>query len=184
MKTLPTELTIVERAIAFAVRAHAGQYRKDSAAPYVVHPVEVLKRVADLGITDPEMLAAAALHDVVEDTGVELPEIEAEFGPRVARWVDELSYEPDKDGSKADYMASFGSSSVEALVLKLCDRAANVDDYGRGRPGYVPAYSGKALSLYEAVDARGDEIRAAFGAALAERAAAESVRLRALAATD
>ena len=69
-------------------------------------------------------------------------------------------------------------------VLKLCDRAANVDDYGRGRPGYVPAYSGKALSLYEAVDARGDEIRAAFGAALAERAAAESVRLRALAATD
>ena len=83
---------LVERARQFAAEAHAAIHhvRRYSKEPYIVHPRAVAALVAQV-TDDAEVLAAAWLHDVVEDTPVELPQIEAEFGPRVARLVSDLT---------------------------------------------------------------------------------------------
>ena len=81
---LDTEL--LDRAIVFAVRAHAGTERRGKGFPYIVHPLEAVEIVATI-TPDQELLAAAALHDVVEDTDVTVEDIRAEFGERIASLV-------------------------------------------------------------------------------------------------
>ena len=77
---------LLDRAIVYAVRAHAGTERRGKGFPYIVHPMEAVAIVATM-TSDQELLAAAALHDTVEDTGVTVQDLEAEFGPRVASLV-------------------------------------------------------------------------------------------------
>src|SRR4051812_1144115 len=77
---------LISRAYETAADAHTGQTRK-SGEPYVTHPVAVAKIVAELGLDD-ATVAAALLHDVVEDTGISLVDIEHEFGADVAGIVD------------------------------------------------------------------------------------------------
>ena len=83
-KALNTEL--LDRAIIFAVRAHAGTERRGKGFPYIVHPMEAMEIVATM-TPDQELLAAAALHDTVEDTDVTVDQIRAEFGDRIANLV-------------------------------------------------------------------------------------------------
>jgi len=175
-----TQTPSIERAIEFALTQHSGQTRKGSGLPYIVHPIEVTKRLSDLGVQDAEVLCAAALHDVLEDGSAGRDEIEREFGERVARIVGELTFDESVQ-SKAEYMASFAERSVEALVIKLIDRACNVDDYARGRPEYAPVYAGKARALFAAVGARSAEIVGAFGETAAGALWAEATRLLGLA---
>ena len=76
---------MIEEAAAFAAQAHHGTFRKGTQIPYITHPMEAAVIVS--GFTDdPEMIAAALLHDVVEDTGVTEEEIRERFGSRVACW--------------------------------------------------------------------------------------------------
>src|SRR5687767_6655554 len=77
---------LLRRAYARAEQAHAGQVR-DSGAPYLAHPLEVAHILVEIG-SDAPTLAAGMLHDVVEDTSVDLETIQAEFGDEVARLVD------------------------------------------------------------------------------------------------
>ena len=77
------ENTMLERAISFAARAHAGQVRKGTSTPYILHPLEAAVICATI-TDDAEVLSAAVLHDVVEDTDATIEQIEAEFGSRVA----------------------------------------------------------------------------------------------------
>ena len=77
---------LLDRAIIFAVRAHAGTERRGKGFPYVIHPMEAMAIVATI-TPDPELLAAAALHDTVEDTDITLDVLRAEFGERVAKLV-------------------------------------------------------------------------------------------------
>ena len=77
---------LLDRAIRFAVRAHAGTERRGKGFPYIVHPMEAMSIVATL-TSDQELLAAAALHDVVEDTAFTAEDIRREFGDRVADLV-------------------------------------------------------------------------------------------------
>lgn len=86
---------LVDAALRFAARAHADQMRKGTDVPYIVHPVGVMLALLEAGETDPELLAAALLHDTVEDTGTPLEALRAQFGPRVAAIVQGCS-EPDK----------------------------------------------------------------------------------------
>ena len=79
-------LNLVSRAVIFAAAAHDGQVRKGTDIPYIVHPMEAAAIAAGL-TNDPEVIAAAVLHDVVEDTGTTKNELEAEFGSRVAELV-------------------------------------------------------------------------------------------------
>lgn len=80
------DTSLVDRAIVFAVNAHAGTERRGKGIPYIVHPLEAMAIVSTI-TADPELLAAAVLHDTVEDTGVTLEELRAEFGERVASLV-------------------------------------------------------------------------------------------------
>ena len=75
-----------ERAIQFATEAHGDQARKYCGSPYITHPIAVAKIVESVEHTE-EMVVAAILHDVVEDTPVTIDEIETEFGPVVAELV-------------------------------------------------------------------------------------------------
>jgi GTP diphosphokinase / guanosine-3',5'-bis(diphosphate) 3'-diphosphatase len=82
----PEKVAAIEKAYHFAVEAHAGQERK-SGGPYVEHPVQVARTLAELQL-DGSSLVAALLHDVPEDTGTPLSEIVTQFGPEVAKLVD------------------------------------------------------------------------------------------------
>ena len=75
-------MELVSEAIAFAVKAHDGMRRKKSEAPYILHPMEAAVIVGTM-TDDQNLIAAAALHDVVEDAGITLEEIKEKFGQRV-----------------------------------------------------------------------------------------------------
>ena len=78
------QLTLLDRAILFATKAHAGALRRDGHTPYILHCTEAAAIVATM-TQEQEVLAAAVLHDVVEDTAVTAETLEMEFGSRVAR---------------------------------------------------------------------------------------------------
>ena len=75
-------MELVSEAIAFAVKAHDGMRRKKSEVPYILHPMEAAVIVGTM-TDDQNLIAAAALHDVVEDAGITLEEIKEKFGQRV-----------------------------------------------------------------------------------------------------
>lgn len=81
---------ILEKALIFATDAHKGQFRKYTGDPYITHPIAVSKIVATI-TNDEDMIAAALLHDTVEDTEVTLQQIEENFGSRVALFVENLT---------------------------------------------------------------------------------------------
>lgn len=124
-------MTIVERAKIFATAAHTAvaQLRKYSGEPYIVHPAEVAGIVATVTHT-PEMLAAAWLHDVVEDTGVTNEVIRAEFGAEVAElvgWLTDVS-RPEQGNRairKAIDRAHSAMAPAEAQTIKLADLISN-----------------------------------------------------------
>lgn len=133
---------LVERARQFASAAHrgVGQLRKYTGQPYEVH----LKRVADIVARakgDPEMVAAAWLHDVVEDTPVTLDEVEREFGPGVRELVDALTdVSRPNDGNRAARKAidrdHLARAPARAQTVKLADLIDNCDDICRHNIGF------------------------------------------------
>jgi (p)ppGpp synthase/HD superfamily hydrolase len=129
------------RARVFAERAHAAveQVRKYTGEPYIVHPAEVAEIVRGVPHT-PEMLAAAWLHDAVEDTGVTLDEVKREFGDETAALVEMLTdVSRPEDGNraarKAIDRAHSASASPAAKTVKLADLISNsgtIVAYGKG----------------------------------------------------
>jgi myo-inositol-1(or 4)-monophosphatase len=79
-------MELVSEAITFAVKAHDGMRRKKSSVPYILHPMEAAVIVSTM-TDDPHLIAAAVLHDVVEDAGIPIEEIETKFGTRVRELV-------------------------------------------------------------------------------------------------
>ena len=86
MPNNPLDTSLLDRAIVFAVKAHAGTERRGKGFPYIVHPLEAMEIVSTI-TADQELLAAAVLHDTVEDTEVTEERIRQEFGDRVASIV-------------------------------------------------------------------------------------------------
>jgi (p)ppGpp synthase/HD superfamily hydrolase len=80
------ELPLYERAVIFAAAAHSGMTRKGSRIPYLSHPVEAAAIMAEM-TDDQELIAAAVLHDVIEDTDVTLQDLTSYFGERIAYYV-------------------------------------------------------------------------------------------------
>jgi (p)ppGpp synthase/HD superfamily hydrolase len=122
---------MVERARVFATAAHAavGQVRKYTFEPYIVHPAEVAKIVRDAGGSE-VMVAAAWLHDTVEDTGVTIETIRAEFGVEVAElvgWLTDVSRPEhgNRAHRKALDRAHSAAAPAEAQTVKLADLIAN-----------------------------------------------------------
>ena len=126
------------RAIDFAARKHRDQRRKDEeSSPYINHPISVSLLLAEIGgVSDPETLAAAILHDTLEDTLTTPDELEAAFGGRVRRIVEEVT--DDKSLAKAErkrrQIEHARSLSPEAVLIKLGDKIANVLDVTHSPP--------------------------------------------------
>jgi (p)ppGpp synthase/HD superfamily hydrolase len=122
---------LVEKARVFATASHAAvaQLRKYTNQPYIVHPAEVAKIVTRVSHT-PEMVAAAWLHDVVEDTGVTLEIVKAEFGQEVADlvgWLTDVSRpeQGNRATRKAIDRAHSAMAPAEAQTIKLADLISN-----------------------------------------------------------
>jgi GTP pyrophosphokinase len=132
------DVALIERAYAAADKAHAGQLRK-SGEPYITHPVAVAQILADLGIGS-KTLAAALLHDTVEDTAYTLDELRAEFGDEIAMLVDgvtkldKLKYGDSAQAETVRKMVVAMSKDIRVLVIKLADRLHNARTWG-----FVPA---------------------------------------------
>lgn len=107
-------MELVSEAIAFAVRAHDGMRRKKSELPYILHPMEASVIVSTM-TADQNLIAAAALHDVVEDAGITVEEIEARFGKRVRELVESETEDKRADLPPADTWRIRKEESLEAL---------------------------------------------------------------------
>jgi len=123
---------VVEKARVFATAAHAAaaQLRKYTNEPYIVHPNEVAQIVDSVEGATAEMVAAAWLHDVVEDTGVTLEIIKAEFGAEIADlvgWLTDVSRpeQGNRATRKAIDRAHTAMASAEAQTIKLADLISN-----------------------------------------------------------
>ncbi|QEO10145.1 RelA/SpoT family protein [Protaetiibacter larvae] len=128
------DLTIVERAYSAAERAHDGQTRR-SGEPYITHPVAVAQILADLGI-GPKTIAAALLHDTVEDTEYTLDMLRADFGDEIAMLVDgvtkldKLKYGDSAQAETVRKMVVAMSKDIRVLIIKLADRLHNARTWG------------------------------------------------------
>lgn len=129
----PLDTSLLDRAIIFAVKAHAGTERRGKGFPYIVHPLEAVEIVATI-TPDQELLAAAALHDVVEDTDVSVDEIRAEFGDRIATLVaaesdtfeEGVSEEDSWHSRKRAAIERLASASHDAKIVALGDKLSNM----------------------------------------------------------
>lgn len=129
----PLNTELLDRAIVFAVHAHAGTERRGKGFPYIVHPLEAVEIVATM-TADQELLAAAALHDVIEDTSVTKEELEQAFGERIASLVaaesdtfeSGVSEEDSWHDRKRAAIERLAAASHEAKMVALGDKLSNM----------------------------------------------------------
>ena len=160
MANKPLNTELLDRAIIFAVKAHAGTERRGKGYPYIVHPLEAVEIVSTM-TKDQELLAAAALHDTVEDTDVTVDQIRAEFGPRVAELVaaesDQfeagVSEEDSWHARKKAAIDRLAKASRDAKIVALGDKLSNMRAIARDY-----AVQGDALwNLFHAKDPKDHE---------------------------
>ena len=167
---------MLDQAIATAVKCHSRQWRKHVVhghrLPYVVHPIEVMKTVWAWGAGAPDILAIAVLHDALEDSSITPKQLARSFGDEIARAVQELSFDPENDGNKDEYIKRFSEASVPALVVKLADRYCNMKDHVTTDSARLKAYRKKSAGLLHIMQQRLPEISRRFGSGVAKAIAA------------
>lgn len=146
------DYSIIQEAIDFANEAHRGVNRKGVAIPYVTHVMEVYKIVFNMGVRCPYILAAAILHDIIEDTKYRYEDLKDKFGREVADYVQECSRIVEGEETlkvKYEFMQTFKDKSLGSVIIKIADRYVNTMDYYReGREIYAAWYSLQAYPLY------------------------------------
>ena len=133
MANNPLDTSLLDRAIIFAVNAHSGTERRGKGFPYIVHPMEAVEIVATM-TSDQELLAAAVLHDTVEDTDVTIGRLREEFGDRVASIVEAesdtfqegVSEEDSWHDRKKAAMERLASASLDVKMVALGDKLSNM----------------------------------------------------------
>ena len=151
---------MLDRAIEFATQAHQGQYRKYTAEPYITHPLRVMEIVKSVPGHTKEMLVAAVLHDVVEDTDVTLSDIKSEFGDQVARLVSYLTdISVPEDGNRLKRKRKdaewYAQGPAEAQTIKVADFIDNTRDIAQHAPKFWETYKMEklyALDLLQEAD--------------------------------
>jgi (p)ppGpp synthase/HD superfamily hydrolase len=121
---------LVARAYERAASAHQGQRRKDDGSPYITHPVAVAGLLHDAGFDD-ELIAAALLHDVVEDTDMDSGDLSERFGERVAELVDALSEDEgiqDYEERKREHREQVADAGSDAIAIYIADKLSNLRD--------------------------------------------------------
>ena len=146
------DLAIIEKAYRIAEEKHRDQKRQ-SGEPYITHPLAVAQIVAELGLA-PRAVAAALLHDTVEDTGYPLDELTAEFGDEVALLVDgvtkldKVKYGESAQAETVRKMIVAMSKDVRVLVIKLADRLHNARTWGFVPPEKAKKKATETLEIY------------------------------------
>ena len=172
------EITLLMDALAFSAAKHRNQRRKDvDASPYINHPIALARVLAvEGGVTDHKTLAAAILHDTLEDTETTFEELKEKFGRSIAETVREVS--DDKTLSKADrkrlQIEHAGHLSRRARLVKLADKTCNVRDVASHPPhGWALArrreYFDWARQVVDRMRGTHERLEAAFDEAYAGR---------------
>src|SRR5688572_6464599 len=134
---MSTHMETVLKAAAFAAEKHRNQRRKDEeASPYINHPIQVAHILVQADVEDPEVLAAALLHDSIEDTNTSFEELEIVFGYEIANIVAECTDDKrlsklERKQAQIDHAAKI---SRKARLVKLADKIANVNDMNDAPP--------------------------------------------------
>ena len=143
---------LIEHAYRVADKAHEGQTRK-SGEPYIIHPIAVAQIIADMGLPD-TVIAAALLHDVVEDTEYPLSQLREEFGAEVASFVDgvtkldKVSYGDAAQAETVRKMVVAMAKDIRVLVLKLADRLHNARTWRHVSPESARRKAQETLEIY------------------------------------
>lgn len=150
------DINIVQKAQIFAIAAHAAvqQKRKYTNEPYIVHPAEVARIVAEVEGSTEDMVAAAWLHDVVEDTGVTLTDINLNFGADIAAlvgWLTDVSKPEDgnRKTRKAIDREHTAQAPAEAQTIKLADLISNSKSIMQYDPDFAVTYLAEKKLLLE-----------------------------------
>jgi guanosine-3',5'-bis(diphosphate) 3'-pyrophosphohydrolase len=171
-----TDAALILQAADRAAQAHAGQTRKGGQVPYVNHVIEVARLVAEDG-RSAETVAAALLHDVVEDTALTLDDLAREFGPGIAALVGHLTDDPDwerrpRAERKRLQAAHIGTAPDAARAIKVADQTSNVRDVGRLPEGWAPgegaAYVAETAQVVDACRDAAPRLARMYDAAVAE----------------
>ncbi len=150
---------VTKRALDFATAKHAGQTRKYTGEPYILHPIAVADIVRSTGTRD-LVIAAALLHDVLEDTDTTVADLIAAFGDEIARLVIEVTdVSRPEDGSraarKAIDRAHLARGSSDAHTIKLADVIDNVSSIVERDPEFAAVYVKEKAAVVDVL-IRGD----------------------------
>ena len=164
----------VFKALEFAAVAHVNQSRKFNGHPYIVHPIDVVSKLNDLLQEDvvslptslkTDMLCAAALHDVIEDTSYSYNDITSQFGDRVAYIVESLTNTSksieglDRAGRKAYDKESMMGKPIEVQMIKYCDIMSNTKDILVESPDFAKKYLAEKLDYMSSLSNLPDELQ-------------------------
>ena len=168
---------LILKAASFAADKHRTQLRKgEEATPYINHPIEVARILAEEGgVDDPEVIAAALLHDTIEDTETTADELRSLFGERVTAMVLEVTDDKsikEKTERKRLQIVNAPHKSPGAALVKLADKTSNVRDVGaRPAVGWSEQrrleYLGWAKQVVDALPVANHPLKDAFEASLA-----------------
>lgn len=156
------DFELLGKAFWLAATAHDGQRRKYTGEPYLVHPAEVAALVYENG-GDAEMMAAALLHDVVEDTDVTIDGIAELCGPNVAGLVLALTdVSRSEDGNRAARKAKdrqhLQKQCGDAKTIKLADLISNHRSISSHDPGFAEVYQREAVALLDVLKEGGPKL--------------------------
>jgi guanosine-3',5'-bis(diphosphate) 3'-pyrophosphohydrolase len=151
-RRLPAAVTVeIARAVEFAT-AHHGDQRRKTGVPYLEHLLEALQILVEgAGVTSSDVLVAAVLHDVVEDTPCTPADVAAEFGPRVAElvgWVTIPDAGPgeDRQAVRQAHLRRLRDAPRDARLVKLADRMSNVQTLRNLSRSEQGAYYGQTVA--------------------------------------
>ena len=121
------DTSLLDKAIHFAVEAHLGTERRGKGYPYIIHPLEAVTIVATM-TADQRLLAAAALHDVVEDTDISIEQLRSSFGDEIAQLVAEESHPKDLGWRESRELAitHLRQASRESQIVAMGDKLSNM----------------------------------------------------------
>lgn len=136
MNKIMSDTSLFDKAVIYATQAHSGTLRRGKAFPYLIHPLEAAVIISEV-TSDPEILAAAVLHDVIEDTSTTYEDICNEFGKRIANLVISVSdiVPEHQDGlsrteiwrhKKLAYIERLSHSEHDVKLLAIGDKLSNM----------------------------------------------------------
>lgn len=134
----PIDIMLVNKALEFATKAHQGQTRRFTGAPYITHCVGVKQILQDAGVNDEITLSAALLHDTIEDCQVTRVELQQQFGEQIVKLVTELTDNLNLNRDQRHHQQALKINSMDkrSIFIKMADRIYNLQDFTKATIHY------------------------------------------------